>query len=351
MLERLGLSDTATAGLRLACCLLAAACSSASDAAQDRADGGHAGSSASVADAAASSGQGGNAGAGSSGGAGQSAIDASTHSADAAVDLDAAISGDAAAADDASTTDLPGFTLVWHDEFDGPTGSSPDTSRWVFETGGHGFGNSELEYYTARTDNAALDGQGRLVITAREESYMGRDYTSARLKTHGTFEHTYGRYEARMKLPQGQGIWPAFWMLGVDIGTAGWPSCGEIDVMENIGREPSTVHGTLHGPGYSGGNGIGGGFDLPSGEKFADAFHVFAMEWEAQEIRWYVDGQLYQTRAPSDLPQGADWVYDHSFFLLLNLAVGGLWPGNPDATTTFPQTLTVDYVRVYDAVN
>jgi beta-glucanase (GH16 family) len=143
-------------------------------------------------------------------------------------------------------------------------------------------------------------------------------------------------------------MWPAFWMLGVDIGSASWPACGEIDIMENIGREPDTIHGTLHGPGYSGGNGIGAPSKVAAGQRFADGYHVFAIEWEKDVVRWYVDGNLYQTRTPKDLPSGAKWVYDHPFFLLLNLAVGGQWPGNPDGTTTFPQTLKVDYVRVYD---
>ncbi len=259
---------------------------------------------------------------------------------------------DASVAKDASTRDAgsdgpAGWKLIWSDEFDGAKGSTPDSSKWVMETGGNGFGNNELEYYTNRADNAAQDGNGKLVITAQAESYMGRNYTSARLKTAGKFKHTYGRFEARLKLPAGQGLWPAFWMLGsnLDTGTA-WPDCGEIDVMENIGKEPTLVHGTIHGPGYSGGNGIGKEYELPSKAAFSADYHVFAIEWEQNELRWYVDGTLYQTRKPSDL-SGKKWVYDHDFFILLNLAVGGQWPGNPDNTTKFPQTLTADYVRVY----
>jgi beta-glucanase (GH16 family) len=236
---------------------------------------------------------------------------------------------------------------VWHDEFDGPAGSPPSAANWVFELGGNGFGNNELEYYTDRPENAALDGQGMLVITARKESYMNHDYTSARLKTQGKFEHRYGRFEARLRIPKGQGMWPAFWMLGNDIG-AGWPGCGEIDIMENVGKEPAQIHGTLHGPGYSGGSGLGASSKLMNGAPVGDDFHVFAVEWEAAAVRFYMDDQLYQTRTPSDVPAGKKWVYDHPFFILLNLAVGGQWPGNPDATTQFPQTLTVDYVRVYD---
>ena len=256
-------------------------------------------------------------------------------------DADAGPSSDAG-------SDRPGWKLVWHDEFDGPAGSAPDASKWVHETGGNGFGNNELEYYTDRTDNAALDGQGKLVITARKESYMNKQYTSARLKTQGKFEHTYGRYAARLRISLGQGLWPAFWMLGANIGSASWPMCGEIDIMENVGKEPSIVHGTLHGPGYSGGNGLGAPYTI-MGAKVADDFHVFAVEWESNTVRFYVDDHLYETRTLSDLPKGTTWVFDHPFFVLLNLAVGGQWPGNPDNTTTFPQTLVVDYVRVYDA--
>ena len=172
-------------------------------------------------------------------------------------------------------------------------------------------------------------------------------YTSARLITKRKFEQRFGRFEARLKLPAGQGLWPAFWMLGADIDAVGWPACGEIDIMENIGREPGTVHGTLHGPGYSGAQGVGAPYALPAGQRFADSFHTFAVEWEPQAIRWYVDGRLYQTRAPDDLPAGSRWVFDRPFFLLLNVAVGGNWPGAPDTSTTFPQAMLVDYVRVY----
>jgi beta-glucanase (GH16 family) len=244
------------------------------------------------------------------------------------------------------------WTLVWSDEFDGPSGALVDASKWVFDLGGHGWGNQELEYYTDRPRNVSLNGEGALAIQALRETYKGsdgvtRDYTSARIKTQGTFELAYGRFEARIKIPRGQGLWPAFWMLGADINNVGWPTCGEIDIMENIGREPSMVHGTIHGPGYSGGNGIGAHFSLPGGARFADDFHVFAVEWEPTAIRFYVDASLYATRTPADLPGGQRWVYDHPFFLLLNVAVGGSWPGSPDATTVFPQTMLVDYVRVY----
>jgi len=252
--------------------------------------------------------------------------------------IDAGASGDGSSA---------GWNLIWNDEFNAASGTGADTSKWNLVNKGDGFGNNELEYYTNRTTNAYHDGNGFLVIKVIKEAYMGRQYTSARLESNGKFQHLYGRYEARLQLPSGQGIWPAFWMLGNNIGSAGWPTCGEIDVMENIGREPSTNHGSLHGPGYSGGNPLGQAYTLPNGEKFADGFHVFAIEWEQNVIRFYVDEILYGTKTPADAPSGARWVYDHPFYLLLNVAVGGTWPGSPDSTTTFPQTMVADYVRVY----
>jgi beta-glucanase (GH16 family) len=243
------------------------------------------------------------------------------------------------------------WSLVWSDEFDGPNGSAVDSTKWSFDVGGNGWGNNELETYTNSTANAYRDG-GQLVIKVLKETVTGsdgikRDYTSARLLTNNKFSQTYGRFEARIKIPYGQGIWPAFWMLGDNIGTAGWPNCGEIDIMENIGKEPSMVHGTFHGPGYSGANGIGAPYALPNGQKFSDAFHTFAVEWEPNVVRFYVDGLLYKTTVPADLPAGKSWVFDHPFFIILNVAVGGYWPGNPDGTTVFPQQMLVDYVRVY----
>ena len=251
--------------------------------------------------------------------------------------------------------DAPSWRLVWSDEFNGPTGSAVDSTKWSFDLGGNGWGNNELETYTSRTANAHLQDSS-LVIKAIKETYTGpdnitRNYTSARLLTKHKFSEAYGRFEARIKIPFGQGIWPAFWMLGDSIDTVHWPNCGEIDIMENIGREPSVVHGTFHGPGYSGGNGIGAAFTLTGGKKFSDDFHTFAVEWEPNVVRYYVDGLLYQTRTPADLPPGKTWVFDHPFFIILNVAVGGSWPGNPDATTVFPQQMLVDYVRVYKRVS
>jgi len=239
-----------------------------------------------------------------------------------------------------------GWQLAWSDEFDGVAGATADSGKWVYETGNGsgGWGNSELEYY--RSQNGVLDGNGNLVITAKQETVSGFNYTSARLKTQGKVTWTYGHIESRMKLPYGQGIWPAFWMLGNDISTNTWPGCGEIDVMESIGKELNKVHGTMHGPGYSGGAGPTATYTLPGSGKFADDFHVFAIEWEKDVVRWYVDGTLYSTKTPADIGSGNTWVYDKPFFILLNFAVGGQWPGNPDTTTVFPQTMTVDYVRV-----
>ena len=243
------------------------------------------------------------------------------------------------------------WTLVWSDEFDGRKGAAVDSRKWSFDIGGKGWGNHELETYTNRTANAHLD-RGSLVITALKETFKGpdnitRNFTSARILTKNKFSQTYGRFEARIKIPYGQGIWPAFWLLGDNIDVARWPTCGEIDIMENIGKEPSIVHGTFHGPGYSGAGGIGAAYKLAGGKKFSDDFHVFSLEWEPNVLRFYVDGVLYKTRTPADLPSGANWVFDHPFFIILNLAVGGDWPGKPDKTTVFPQQMLVDYVRVY----
>jgi beta-glucanase (GH16 family) len=243
------------------------------------------------------------------------------------------------------------WRLFWSDEFNGEKGSSVDSKFWKYDLGGGGWGNNELEFYTNKTKNVYQDGTGFLVIKAIKETikdgcwYGDCEYTSGRILTKGTLERQYGRIEARIRIPKGQGLWPAFWMLGSDIGSVNWPNCGEIDILENIGKEPKTVHGTIHGPGYSGANGIG--LSYSSEQAFSDGFHLYAIEWEAEAIRWYVDGNLYQTRTPKDLPEGKKWVFDHKFFIILNLAVGGGWPGNPDAKTQFPQSMKVDYVRVY----
>jgi beta-glucanase (GH16 family) len=232
------------------------------------------------------------------------------------------------------------WSVTWGDDFDGPAGSAVDGSKWAYDSGPNWY-NGELQYYAAGTDNASLDGNGNLVIEARQQTREGRQYTSARLKTEGKKTFTYGRFEGRMKLPYGQGIWPAFWMLGGN----SWPNTGEIDIMENLGREPSIAYGTIHGPGYSGAAGPSASYTLPGNAAFADDFHVFAIEWETNVIRWYVDDTHFSTKTPADIG-GNNWVFDHGFFFILNLAVGGEWPGNPDGTTVFPQKFVIDYVRV-----
>jgi beta-glucanase (GH16 family) len=251
--------------------------------------------------------------------------------------------GSGGSVDDA---EIPGWTLVWRDEFDGPSGTAPDSTKWTPRVG-QATANEELEYYSDRPENLALDGNGHLVITAREEQYMGSDYTSARIETADKFEQAYGRFQARIKIPTGQGIWPAFWIMGNN-GEVGWPARGELDIMENRGKEPTINVGAMHGPGYSGANDFRAEYIVPEG-VWMD-FHVFAVEWEENVVRWYVDDNLYQTRTPDDLAErdpALEWVYDHPFYVIMNVAVGGKFPGNPDDTTPFPQELVADYVRVY----
>jgi beta-glucanase (GH16 family) len=255
-----------------------------------------------------------------------------------------------------------GWQLVWSDEFNQADGSSPDPTKWGFDIGGGGYGNNELESYTSRTNNARIQG-GQLVIEADQENYTGpdnipRNYTSARMLTKGKWSWTYGRMEARIKIPRGQGIWPAFWMLGANINTTPWPGCGEIDIMENIGKtnnnEQARVYGTIHGPqsggDYNGGAGVGGNYTLPGGAALGDNFHIFAVEWTTNQFKWYLDNVQYFTATPASLPSGGTWPFTQPQFILLNLAVGGNWPGNPDGTTVFPQQMLVDYVRVYNYV-
>jgi beta-glucanase (GH16 family) len=242
------------------------------------------------------------------------------------------------------------WVLTWSDEFNGPNGSAPDERKWNLVSGGSGWGNDELQYYTTRRKNVRNE-EGNLVIEALKEEFVGPDgvrrgYTSARLTTAGLFSQKYGRFEARIQIPSGKGVWPAFWLMGDNLSTVGWPACGEIDVMENVGKEPTVIHGSLHGPGYSGDEPLTTAYSLPQG-RLSDGFHVFAIEWEPQEIRFYVDEKLFATKTAADVPSQKPWVYDHPFFILLNLAVGGQMPGAPDNSTTFPQRMLVDYVRVY----
>jgi beta-glucanase (GH16 family) len=245
-----------------------------------------------------------------------------------------------------------GSTLAWSDEFSSANGSAPDATKWAYDLGGGGWGNQELESYTSRTQNAQIQN-GNLVITALQENYTGtdgiaRNYTSARLKTQNLFTQAYGRFEARIKIPKGQGIWPAFWMLGNDISQNGWPKCGEIDIMENIGREPGIVHGSLHGPSsVAHSSDSTSTVSLPPGKNYSDDFHIYAIQWEPGTVRFYVDSDNYATLTQAQWPVGGQWVFDHPFFMIMNVAVGGVWPGSPDASTQFPQQMLVDYVRVY----
>ncbi len=237
------------------------------------------------------------------------------------------------------------WQLVWSDEFDS---TSINLSNWTHETGGNGWGNNELQFYTNRDVNSYIDS-GKLVIKAIAENYSGRSYTSARLKTQGKRFWKYGKVESRLKLPYGQGIWLAFWMLGENIPYAGWPACGEIDIMEMIGgsgRE-NTVYGTAHWDNGGQHAQYGGHYSLPSG-TFADDFHTYRIEWDQYLIKWYMDNSLYA--AISITPSGLS-EFQQDFFIILNLAVGGNWPGNPNSSTTFPQYLEIDYVRVYQAAS
>ncbi|MFJ9037204.1 family 16 glycosylhydrolase [Streptomyces sp. NPDC102406] len=258
--------------------------------------------------------------------------------------------------DSAASHESPGdsgdWRLTWSDEFSGAKGTPPDPRSWVHDLGGEPqWGNDEWQYYTDREANAAADGKGRLVITARRETLPGMDdcpvgtcdITSARLTTKGTFDQTYGRFEARIKVPDGGATLPAFWMMGADDDTTSWPGNGEIDVMEVVGDEPGTVYGTVHGPGY-GDEGVGGSHVLPNGEHLARTFHTYGVEWTEDQVTWTLDGRTYHVERRS-----ADhrWVFDHDFYLLLDLAVGGVWPGPVTEDTSLPTSMLVDWVRVY----
>lgn len=240
-----------------------------------------------------------------------------------------------------------GWELVWSDEFDGTT---IDPSNWTYDLGGWGWGNGEAQYYTDRPENAWVR-DGLLVIALRQEKYEDSYYTSARLKTQGLREFQYGRIEARIKVPAGAGTWPAFWMLGASFGrdeddpdASNWPDAGEIDVMEYVGRKPQTTYGTIHGPGYAGAGSLGGwnvqAYDI------ADDFHTYAIEWDADGIEWFYDGEPFYEVGPDDIGD-REWVYDQPFFLILNLALGGTFGGNIALDLEYPLHLYVDHVRVY----
>jgi beta-glucanase (GH16 family) len=248
------------------------------------------------------------------------------------------------------------WKLVWSDEFNAPAGTKPDARNWTHEIGDGtangipGWGNEELEYYTDDAQNAATNGNGQLAITARQSDgslscYYGPcQITSARLVSQHKAEFAYGRIEARIKVPSGAGLWPAFWSLGTNIADVGWPQTGEIDIMEVVGRLPNEVFGTIHGPGYSGGASFGRThhFDVP----VADDFHTFSIEWQPDRIDWFVDGLLYHSATPANVAPN-QWVFNHPFFLIMNLAVGGNFGGPLDPNVQFPQSMLVDYVRVY----
>ncbi len=241
------------------------------------------------------------------------------------------------------TQTVANFTeLVLQDEFD--TDGILDSAIWDYEEGTdeNGWGNGQLQYYTDRTENITVQN-GILIITAIEESYKGSNYTSARIVTKG--EEVYGRYEARIRVPYGQGIWPAFWLLGADCGPAVvWPQCGEIDIMEYKGQEPTTIHGSVHGNGFSDEEAITKSYSLEN-DRFDTGFHVFGIEWAPEYINYYVDDVLYNQITPADVP--GEWVFDHPFKIIINLAVGGDFVGAPNSETVFPQTMLIDYVRVY----
>lgn len=248
--------------------------------------------------------------------------------------------------DDFQKLDEREWQLVWSDEFNSAAGTQPDPANWSYDigTGQDGWGNQELQYYTNRPENISMDGQGNLVITARAESFSGRTFTSARIKTQGLFAQAYGRFEARIKNPYGPGIWPAFWMLGADVETVGWPQAGEIDIMEMRGQDPTIIHGSLHGPGYFAGNPISGSYALKNA-RFDTDFYVYAVEWFPDRIDFFVNGYLYNRVKANDVP--GEWVFDSPFFLILNVAVGGSYVGFPNVNTPFPQQMVIDYVRVY----
>jgi hypothetical protein len=238
--------------------------------------------------------------------------------------------------------EYPSMSLKWSDEFDGEQLNSAD---WTYEIGGGcdqdlcGWGNNELQEYSDEESNSKVEN-GKLTITARKE---GGGYTSARIKTEDKVEFQFGRIDVRAKLPQGQGIWPAIWMLGANIDQVDWPASGEIDIMELVGHEPSIVHGTVHydDGGYNTSTGIKG---LSSG-TYSDQFHVFTLVWEKDQISWYVDNEWFKTFKASEVNF---YPFNSPFFFIMNVAVGGNWPGNPDQTTEFPQEMVIDYIRVFE---
>lgn len=241
-----------------------------------------------------------------------------------------------------TSLDKEGWALVWNDEF---SAEFIDSTKWEHEVNGDGGGNNELQFYTASIANSYIKDDF-LVIKAISRNYKGKFYTSARLRSKDKGDWTYGRFDIRAKLPIQQGIWPAIWMLPTDWTYGSWPQSGEIDIMEIIGNKPSTLYGTIHfGDPWPNNKYVGGHVDLKQG-TFADEFHVFSVEWKPDTIKWFLDDSLFAVRVPSEVfPKR--WPFDQRFHMILNLAVGGNWPGPPDENTTFPKYMYVDYVRVY----
>jgi len=236
-----------------------------------------------------------------------------------------------------------GMNLVWQDEFSGAT---LDGNFWNYESGNNnGWGNNELEYYTNSPKNVFVSN-GNLIIEARKEAIGGFNYSSARLTTANKKTFTYGRVDIRAKLPRGKGVWPALWMLGSNIGTVGWPACGEIDILELLGHEITKSYGTLHYGASSATHGQKGASYILSSSNFYDQFHVFSMDWKQDQIKLFVDDNLFLTVNKADLGSNP-YPFNAPFFFIFNVAVGGNWPGSPDATTTFPQRMIVDYIRVF----
>lgn len=259
-----------------------------------------------------------------------------------------AFSAAVACASRATTRKHAGRRLVFDDEFNGPAGALPGSKEWQVISGGGGYGNNELQYYTRRSSNLELDGHGQLVITARRERYGNSDYTSGGIQTKGKFATTFGEIEARIEIPQGQGLWPAFWTVGSDVGQVGWPASGEIDVMENIGQQPHISAGSIHGPQAGVANGYHITTNARSRTSLAGHFHIYAVTWSPNKLVFTLDGHPYVTYTPSSLSAGQQWVFNSSpQFLILNLAVGGTTAGRPNASTPFPARMLVDWVRVY----
>ena len=240
------------------------------------------------------------------------------------------------------------YRLLWQESFDGPALQALDENIWELQTGGHGWGNNQLEYNTNRTENARLSGEGALEIIALRESYEGNDYTSARIRTQESFDLRGARFEARIRLPKGTGLWPAFWLLGSTFEEEGWPSCGEIDIMEFRGENPQEYLMTVHGPGFSGGNSVGA--DHATEVDLSEDYHTYAVEVDDGYIAWYLDDVRLYSIANGDLA-GGEWIFNGDTRIILNLAVGGNFLETPNESTPFPAVLSVDWVRYWQRGN